>query len=54
MITPCRERFNKYKNAKFNVEDQRSGRAKLYGWANLEALLEENSYQKQEEFVHQA
>jgi len=44
----CREWFQKFKNGKFDVEDkERSGRPKVYEDAELEALLDEDSYQKE-------
>ncbi|EFN76296.1 Histone-lysine N-methyltransferase SETMAR, partial [Harpegnathos saltator] len=48
----CREWFQKFKNGEFNVEDkERSGRPKVYEDTELEALLEEDSCQTQEELA---
>ena len=42
----CREWFQKLKNGEFDVEDkERSGRPKVYGDAELESLLDEDSCQ---------
>jgi len=41
----CREWFQKFKNCEFDVEDkEHSGRPKVYEDAELEALLDEDSY----------
>ena len=46
----CREWFQKFKNGEFDIEDkERSGRPKVYEDAELEALLDQNSCQTQEE-----
>ena len=46
----CREWFQKFKNGKFGIEDkERSGRPKVYEDAELEALLDQDSCQTQEE-----
>ena len=44
------EWFQKFKNAKFDIEDkERSGRPKVYEDAELEALLDHDSCQTQQE-----
>ena len=44
------EWFQKFKNDKFNIEDkERSGRRKVYEDAELEALLDQDSFQMQQE-----
>ena len=49
----CREQFQNFKNGEFDIEDkERSGRPEVYEDAELEALLEENSLQTQEELAH--
>ena len=46
----CREWFQKFKNAEFDIEDkERSGRPKVYEDAELEALLDQESCPTQEE-----
>ena len=46
----CRESFQKFKNGEFDMEDkERSGRQKVYEDAKLEALLDQDSCQTQEE-----
>ena len=48
----CREWFQRFKNGDFDVEDrQGSGREKVFEDAKLEALLEQDSYQNQEELA---
>ena len=48
----CREWFQKFKNGEFDVEDkERSGMAKVYEDAELEALLDEDSCQTQKELA---
>ena len=48
----CREWFQKFKNGDFDVEDkERSGRPKIYEDAELEALLDQDSCQTQEELA---
>ena len=48
----CREWFQKFKNGKFDIEDkERSGRPKVYEDAELEALLDQDSCQMQEELA---
>jgi len=48
----CREWFQKFKNGEFDVEDkEHSGRPKMYEDAELEGLLDENSYQMQKELA---
>ena len=48
----CREWFQRFKNGDFDVEDRHSGgREKVFEYAELEALLEQDSYQNQEELV---
>jgi len=48
----CREWFQKFKNGDFDIEDkERSGRPKVYEDAELEALLDEDSCQTQEELA---
>jgi len=48
----CREWFQKFKNGEFDVEDkERSGRPKMYEDAELERLLDEDSYQMQKELA---
>ena len=49
----CREWFQKFKNSEFHIEDkERSGRPKVYGDAELEALLDQDLCQTQEEQFH--
>ena len=49
----CRERFEKFKNGAFDIEDKkRSGRPKVYEDVELQALLDQDSYQTQEEQYH--
>ena len=44
----CREWFKKFKNGEFDIEDkERSGGPKVYEDAELEALLNQDSYQTQ-------
>ena len=44
------EWFQKFKDGEFDIEDkERSGRPKVYEDAELEALLDQNSYHTQEE-----
>jgi len=47
----CREWFQKFKNGEFDIEDkEHSRRPKVYEvYAELEALLDEDSYQMQKE-----
>ena len=46
----CREWFQKFKNGEFDiVGKERSGRPKVYEDAELEALLDQDSCQMQEE-----
>ena len=46
----CPEWFQKFKNGEFYIEDkERSGRPKVYEEAELEALLDQDSCQTQEE-----
>jgi len=46
------EWFQKFKNGEFDIEDkERSGRPKVYEDAELEALLDEDSYQTQKELA---
>ena len=46
----CREWFQKFKNGEFDIDDkERSGRPKVYEDAELEALLDQDSCQTQEE-----
>ena len=46
----CCEWFQKFKNGEFDIEDkERSGRPKVYEDAELEALLDQDSCQTQEE-----
>jgi len=48
----CREWFQKFKNGEFDAEDkERSERSKVYEDAELEALLDEDSCQTQEELA---
>ncbi|GBP03803.1 Mariner Mos1 transposase [Eumeta japonica] len=48
----CREWFQKFQNGDFDVEDKDlSGRPKFYVDAELEELLEEDSYQTQKELA---
>ena len=48
----CREWFQKFKNGEFDVEGKEcSGRPKVYEDAELEALLDEDSCQKQKELA---
>ena len=48
----CREWFQHFKNGDFDVEDRHSGgREKVFEDAELEALLEQNSCQNQEELA---
>ena len=46
----CREWFPNFKNGEFDIEDkERSGRPEVYEDAELEALLDQDSCQTQEE-----
>ena len=46
----CRNCFQKFKNGEFDIEDkERSGKLKVYEDADLEALLDQDSCQMQEE-----
>ena len=46
----CREWFQRFKNCDFDIEDRHSGgREKVFEDAELEALLEQDSCQNQEE-----
>jgi len=48
----CREWFQRFKNGNFDVEDRHGGgREKIFEDAELEALLEQDSYQNQEELA---
>ena len=48
----CREWFQRFKNGDFDVEDRHSGgREKVFEDAELEALLEQDSCQNQEELA---
>ena len=48
----CHEWFQRFKNGDFDVEDRHSGgREKVFEDAELEALLEQDSYQNQEELA---
>jgi len=48
----CREWFQKFKNGEFDVEDkERNGKSKVYEDAELETLLDEDSYQTQKELA---
>ena len=48
----CREWFQRFKNGDFDVEDRHSGgREKIFEDAELEALLEQDSCQNQEELA---
>ena len=48
----CCEWFQKFKNGEFDIEDkERSGRTKVYEDAELEALLDQNSCQTQQELA---
>ena len=48
----CREWFQKFKNGQFDIEDkERNGRPKVYEDAELEALLNQDLYQTQEELA---
>ena len=50
----CHEWFQKFKNDKFDIEDKvRSGRPKVYEDAELEALLDQDSCQTQEQYDEQ-
>ena len=41
----CRECFRKFKNGEFDIEDkERGGRPKVYKDAELEALLDQDSF----------
>ena len=47
-----RDWFQNFKNGKFDIEDkERSGRAKMYEDAELEALLDQDSCQTQKELA---
>ena len=49
-FSSCRESFQKFKNGEFDTEDkERNGRPKVYEDAELEALLNHDSCQMQEE-----
>ena len=46
----CHEWFQKFKNGEFDIEDKEcGGRPKVYEEAELEALLDQDSCQAQEE-----
>ena len=46
----CHEWFQKFENGVYDIEDiERSGRSKVYEDAELEALLDQDSCQTQEE-----
>ena len=46
----CREWFKKFMNGEFDIKDkERSGRSKVYEDTELEALLDQDSCQTQEE-----
>ena len=46
----CRERFQKFKDGEFDIEDKEcSGKPKMYENAELEELLDQDSCQTQEE-----
>ena len=48
----CREQFQRFKNGNFDVEDRHNGgREKVFEDAELEALLEQDSCQNQEELA---
>ena len=48
----CREQFQRFKSGDFDVEDWHSGgREKVFEDAELEALLEQDSCQNQEELT---
>ena len=48
----CRGWFQKFKNGEFDIEDKgRSGRPKVYEDAEVEALLNQDSCQTQEELA---
>ena len=48
----CREWFQRFKNGDFDVEDRHSGgKEKVFEDAELEALLEQDSYKNQEELA---
>ncbi|GFS96984.1 mariner Mos1 transposase [Trichonephila clavipes] len=48
----CRERFQRFKNGDFDVEDQQGGgREKVFEGAELEALLDQDSCQSQQELA---
>ena len=49
----CREWFQTFKNGEFDIEGkERSGKPKVYEDAELEALLDQDSCQTQEELAH--
>ena len=49
----CREQFQRFKNGDFDVEDRHNGgREKVFEDAELETLLEQDSYQNQEELAY--
>ncbi|GFU40778.1 mariner Mos1 transposase [Trichonephila clavipes] len=45
----CREWFQRFKNGDFEVEDQHGGGREVFGDAELEALLNQDSCQTQQE-----
>jgi len=47
----CREWFQRFKNGDFNVDRHSGGREKVFEDAELEALLEQDSCQNQEELA---
>ena len=50
--TTCRDRFRRFKNGDFNVDDRpREGRPKTFEDAELEALLDEDSCKTQGELA---
>ena len=47
----CREWFQRFKNGDFDVEDRHSGGREVFEDAELEAILEQDSCQNQEELA---
>ena len=47
----CREWFQRFKNGDFDIDQHSGGREKVFEDAELEALLEQDSCQNQEELV---
>jgi len=49
--TTCEDYFKRFKNGDFNTEDKRSGRPKTIEDADLQALLDEDDTQTQDQLA---